>query len=275
MATDDGKILSCNTLEGSLKRELSAEKYGVRCIKFTHHPSTVVTATNFCRYDNAIRYHSLHDNVYIREYKGHSQQVLSLSVSPIEDLVVSASYDGSIRFWDLRTSVCQAVLHDIGRFYADYNPEGNKVAVAAIGGIVKIFDTRALMQGPINTTQIQTENINHWNGIQFSNNEKYMLCTTESNAYLVDSSNGVLLRTFPLRTLYRNQVGCCISSDESLVLCGSEEGKVNVYNIDIPDAKMMSWQGNSGPISCVKWNPKYNTFISCSTEISFWIPKIG
>ena len=43
--------------------------------------------------DHAIRYHSLHQNVYIRHFPGHTDRVTSLEMSPIEDQFLSCSTD--------------------------------------------------------------------------------------------------------------------------------------------------------------------------------------
>ena len=43
--------------------------------------------------DHAIRYHSLHSNVYIRHFSGHTDKVTTLEMSPIEDQFLSCSLD--------------------------------------------------------------------------------------------------------------------------------------------------------------------------------------
>jgi WD40 repeat protein len=58
-----------------------------------------------------IRYLCLHDGQYLRTFKGHSKPVVSLEMSPKEDIFASASLDDTIRIWDLRSTDCQAVMH--------------------------------------------------------------------------------------------------------------------------------------------------------------------
>ena len=41
--------------------------------------------------DHTLRYLSLHDNRYLRYFKGHTQQVTTLCLSPKNDLFMSAA----------------------------------------------------------------------------------------------------------------------------------------------------------------------------------------
>lgn len=60
---------------------------------------------------DTIRYLSLHDNSYIRYFKGHKGRVHSLEVSPLGDWVLSGSDDNTVRLWDLRSPSCQVRNH--------------------------------------------------------------------------------------------------------------------------------------------------------------------
>ena len=41
--------------------------------------------------DYALRYHSLHDNQYLRYFRGHSGRITALAMSPKNDLFMSAA----------------------------------------------------------------------------------------------------------------------------------------------------------------------------------------
>jgi WD40 repeat protein len=84
-------------------------------------------------YADALRYMSLHDNTYIRYFRGHTgrcvrvrQRLLSLSlmsvcarlcvrgrvgsldINPVNDQVISGADDQTVRLWDTRSPNCQA-----------------------------------------------------------------------------------------------------------------------------------------------------------------------
>ncbi len=41
--------------------------------------------------DHGIRYHTLHDNKYIRYFTGHTERVIGLCICPSTDLFISSS----------------------------------------------------------------------------------------------------------------------------------------------------------------------------------------
>jgi len=70
-------------------------------VRFTHHEYSVVCASNN-GWDQTLRYWSLHDNSYLRYFKGHRDKVTSIAMSPLDDTFLSASLDNTVRLWDLR-----------------------------------------------------------------------------------------------------------------------------------------------------------------------------
>ena len=75
------------TNTGTLLKTLYSKKYGCSCVTFTHasqavvYASKVKAASKDPRKDHALRYHSLHDNTYLRYFVGHTKQVVSVSMS--------------------------------------------------------------------------------------------------------------------------------------------------------------------------------------------------
>ena len=78
-------------------------KYGCDLVHFTHASNTIVYASNKEGKGHAIRYMSLHDNKYLKYLRGHTAKVVSLSVSPVDDTMISGSLDKTVRLWDLRS----------------------------------------------------------------------------------------------------------------------------------------------------------------------------
>jgi COMPASS component SWD2 len=107
-------------------------KYGCDLVHFTHAANTIVYASNKDGKNHAIRYMSLHDNKYIsrpnpifstnlifrylKYFNGHEAKVVSLSVSPVDDLILSGSLDRTARLWDLRAPDCLGLMQcQVGR----------------------------------------------------------------------------------------------------------------------------------------------------------------
>ena len=98
-------------------KTLYSKKYGVHLARFTHHSQNVIYAstkedgTMVFPYGIAdvdtLRYLSLHDNHYVRYFKGHKKQVTCLEISPIDEQFLSSGLDDTVRLWNMNSSSCQ------------------------------------------------------------------------------------------------------------------------------------------------------------------------
>jgi len=68
---------------------------------------------NLLLIEDTLRYLSLHDNHYVRYFKGHKKQVISLEVSPADEQFLSAGLDDTVRLWNLNSASCQVPLPQI------------------------------------------------------------------------------------------------------------------------------------------------------------------
>ena len=99
---DDNRICLYSTAQGTLERIAQCNAHGATLARFTHDPLSVVVASPT---DHAVRYMSLHDNRYLRYFKGHRAEVVGLCVSPKDDFLLSSSADGTCRLWDVRSGM--------------------------------------------------------------------------------------------------------------------------------------------------------------------------
>lgn len=193
-------------------RTYTHEKRGGRCCRLASHtdvhslPFSLSPSLPFS-FPDSIRYLSLHDNKYLRYFKGHRGLVKSLSMSPLDDSFLSASQDRTVRLWDLRTNVCQAMMNipepptnksnNSGKILVAHDPAGMVFAVATSPNIIKLFDSRAHDSGPFvtfdvtvtrpsssptsSTPSASAPSYFSWSSLKFSPDGKDLLvATTES-----------------------------------------------------------------------------------------------
>jgi len=100
--------------------------------------------------DDALRLMSLHDNKYIRYFRGHEKRVVSLEVNPLNDTLLSGGLDG-VRLWDLRSPNCQAFMNFAGHSLVAYDPSGLVFAVGLQSETIRMFNASSFHSGPFVT----------------------------------------------------------------------------------------------------------------------------
>lgn len=243
-------------------------------VRFTHHANTVLCASKN-NWDESLRYLSLHDNRYLRYFKGHRDRVVSLAVAPTDDRFLSASLDETLRVWDLRTPQCTGVmrLSRQCRPAVAYDPQGLIFAVASGNNTVKLLDAREFDRGAFATFQVPHTRVCEWASLRFSPDGKYMLlAATEALTFLLDAFSGQKLQTF---TSYVNDAGLPIAAsftpDGEHVMCGSEDGSVHFWKRST-GVETAVYQGHGGPVLCAQFNPRHAMFASACTALALWLP---
>ncbi|GFQ98814.1 WD repeat-containing protein 82 [Trichonephila clavata] len=239
-SSDDDSIVIYDCERGVHKRTLHSKKYGADLVRFTHNENSAVHSST--KIDDTIRYLSLHDNKYIRYFPGHTKKVTSLSMSPVEDSLLSSSLDKSVRLWDVRSPNCQGFLTESGNPVVCFDPEGLSFAVAVNSEEVKLYDMRSFDKGPFNTFLPFKERNSDWTCMKFSPDGKMILISTNgSDVHLLDAYNGRALTTFagPFNTFLpfkeRNSDWTCMkfSPDGKMILIstnGSDVHLLDAYN---------------------------------------------
>ncbi|CAB1354103.1 unnamed protein product [Coregonus sp. 'balchen'] len=226
---------------------------------------------------NTIRYLSLTDNKYIRYFPGHTDRVVALSMSPVDDTFISGSLDMTIRLWDLRSPNCQGLTNPLGKPVCSFDPEGLIFAAGVDSEAIKLYDLRSFDKGPFASFETQFSRVCEWTGLKFSRDGKQILISTNGGAIRVlDAFNGSVLHTF---SGYNNSKGisleACFTPDSDFVMIGSEDGRVHVWSTE-SGMKIAVLDGkHSGPINTLQFNPKYMTFASACSNMAFWLPCVG
>ena len=146
---------------------------------------------------DTLRYLSLHDNRYLRYFKGHRSRVVSMAMSPHDDSFASASLDYTIRFWDLKSNNCRALLNTSdGRSSISFDPKYEHViAVATPINQVKMFDDRYLDKGPFATHFIDANPLDFIDA-QYSPKGSHLLLSTTKSIVVLNPMTGATVRCF-------------------------------------------------------------------------------
>jgi COMPASS component SWD2 len=268
-SSDDESVILYDVNAGKKHKALLSKKYGVDLIRFAHNPQSVICASKN-GWEESLRYWSLHDNRYIRYFKGHRDRVVSLAMNPVNDTFISASLDNTIRLWDLNTNVCQGLLRRKGRPAVSFDPQGIIFAAATSVNQIKLYDLRSYDKGPFSSFTLNHATV-EFTGMKFSPDGKYiLLSTTGESIFLMDSFNGELKQTY---TGFVNASALSLEAsftpDGQFVLAGSEDGTVHIW--ETFGKQVAVWKGHTGPVQCVQFNPKTMMAATADTNLAFWI----
>ena len=81
------------------------------------------------------------------EYKGHTGLVFDVAVSPDGSTLATASFDNTIKLWDIKTGKEKATLkgHTQPVYCVAFSPDGNLIASSGADNTIKIWDKEGKM----------------------------------------------------------------------------------------------------------------------------------
>ncbi|RLV92653.1 hypothetical protein JA1_003008 [Spathaspora sp. JA1] len=290
--------------KGVHKTDVQSQKYGAHSARFTHSDLNCLyasTPTGPQENDHAIRYLSLSNNQYLRYFKGHKRQVSSIEVNPVHDTFISSSFDGTVKLWDLKTSSPTGNLEIGQNSVVGFDPQGIIFAIGkypdseSTTGTLSIYDLKNFDKGAFLQVEIPTLQGQLWNKLEFSNNGKHILISTDSSQhYIVDAFSGHVQAIIQLAnpnppdwmSLKYPYTGCCTFSPcGKFVLVGSPKSVVHIFDI----SNLKSSKGvHSDPIvltqstkltssmgipKILAFNPKLLTFATADTTVTLWSPS--
>lgn len=263
---------------------IGSKKYGCHSAKFTHAQNECIYSSTMKSFD--IRHLNLETNQYLRYFMGHGALVHDLQMSPLNDTFLSASYDESIRLWDLRSSKAQAIIPSVVPNCIAYDPSGLVFAVGNPESMeIALYNIKQLVKGPFLVIKLEPHLMNKmiWNKLEFSNDGKYLLVGSSYGKHLIlDAFSGDVLfelsgtKPFPLRE-FMDGGSVCFTPDGRFTLGTDYEGKIAIWNhADSISNKSLKPIGSivAAPDSCprtIAFNPKYSMFVTADENVDFYV----
>ncbi|EON69989.1 hypothetical protein W97_09255 [Coniosporium apollinis CBS 100218] len=299
VARDDDTLQIYNCKEGKHAKELKSQKYGVHLARFSHHAQSIIYAST--KVDDTIRYLSTHDNSYIRYFRGHTDTVTCITVSPSTDQFLSCSADNTVRLWDVRSQHSQGHLKLHAPYLAAYDPSATVIAIASPPTqSIMLYDIRNYDKPPFATFDLQSDEQRYtpqstghdWTRLEFSNDgQKILIGTSGPGHFVLEAFEGALTH-FCVRkgghsgrkapgdfsaNGVAGQGDMCITPDGKYLVGGSGEDGLLVWDLSAdpaPDKVLRPFAELPGPGkgAVVGYNQRFNMLCSADRELLLWLP---
>ncbi|KAH3667184.1 hypothetical protein OGAPHI_002833 [Ogataea philodendri] len=285
----DESIHLYDVTKGKHMKPIYSKKYGCHLARLARKEKTCVYAST--KENDTLRYLSLHDNSFIRYFKGHTAMVTDVEMGDLNHMFLSSSLDNTVKLWDTRTANCQSslateqapnhvALDPTNSTAAIYNTSTNTLSLHAIGNLT---DT------PFESTVCSYVRPNSVVKVMFMNNNEHILLTTNSTEhYILDAFNlklvARLLRQLPfIDRKYPDTGNLTVSPDCRFIYGGNGDGSVLVWDMkllasqDLPTVlnpvKKIENQTKTLP-RMLLFNPQYCVMASADTELCLWTPTL-
>lgn len=285
-AVEDESIQLYDVKQGKHVKTIYSKKYGCDLARFTHRSMNCIYASR--KEDDTIRYLSLHDNQYIRYFRGHKGMVNALEVSPIDDMFLSAGLDDTVRLWDLRSNSAQGILNIPSPSLAAFDPAA---VVFAVGSQdlqkISLYSMAAYDKEPFLTFDAHTPPGVKWTKLEFANSGQVILLSTDGKAhYLFDAYYGgkiaQVVGHIPLAPRRQSLISnVSFTVDGRFIFGGSADNKVCIWDTKNISTQlkeggklypMTSLDCTQGSAAITAFSPKTMLFASANTELTFWLP---
>lgn len=281
--------------KGRHVKSIFSKKYGCDLAMFAHnsHTKCIFAST---KENNILRLLNLNDNSFIRYFKGHDAQVVSLinsTSTPRSESFYSSSLDGTVKCWDLRAKGFTASLGLHSTPLIALDPSNTVMAILEIeDSQINLVSMEKFPSGLIASKNLKNILDKYQltpTNIQFTNDNRYILVTTTELKHIVLDAYTLDLIVYlsggmPFTERQYPDIGCLTATPNSeYALSGSGNGDILVWNLKnlqsgvsnsilVPSAIISNKSSLSNGIlpRMIRYNPEYEMLAVADTELSFW-----
>lgn len=205
----------------------------------------------------------------LRRFRGHENKINCLDYNEDCSVLITGSYDMTIKCWDLRSNM-RDPIQTINKFKDSVTSllfDDACIFACSMDGTFRCFDVR---QG-----QLITNYVSHGlTSISISADHNCVLVSClDSCVRLFDRATGELLNTYKGHVHQDYALGSCLSNSDAYVIGGSEDKIIRVWTL-VEGTVANELHGHQGAVCCLDYHPKPSKvgLLSASFDgtVKFW-----
>ncbi len=280
----DGGILASADRNGLVKLWRRKDNGGDNSFGYRHyqqlkHHNGIIWTLNFdfkgeklasAGDDNIINLIDLSNGKLLKSFKGHSDAVASVSFSPDNQLLASASYDKSVKLWSLnppRLPVLQG--HQDRVLSVTWSPDGNILASSSRDNTVKLWQRQPSTTGSeVSLYKTLLGHSDRVASVSFHPNGEILASASYDKMIKLWQRDGKLLKT--LRGHSDSVTSISFSPNGELLASASKDTTVKLWNREGKLLKTL--KGHQGRVNSVRFSTDSQVLASASDDqtVKLW-----
>jgi len=203
----------------------------------------------------------------IRKFQGHTSRINTVDWNADCSVLVSGSYDSTVRFWDIRAfgnneiQVCKNFKDSVSKVIVD----SEKVVTGSMDGCLRTFDVR---MGEITVDDLSQP----IHSIDISHDKRCVIAScTDNKIRMIERGTGEQLNEYTGHKSENYSVDCKFIWDDSQIISGSEDAVIYIYDV-LQGKAVLRLKNHLRTVSTIDLSPLKNAFISGSFDgtVTFW-----
>ncbi|OQR92414.1 mitogen-activated protein kinase organizer [Achlya hypogyna] len=223
-----------------------------------------------CGRDKAIFQWDVVTGKVVRKLEGHTHSINAVEYNEDCSVLASASYDSTVRLWDMRSRNSFAPIQILEHFkdsVTSVKLTTHEIIAGSVDGHVRTYDLRAglLTQDNVHSPVVSVNLSSDLNCV--------VAATMAKTVYLFEKATGSELNAFEGHRMDSYGVEAGFTYDDAHIYSGSEDGRVVIWDMVHKTDTSKSFTAHHKPVRSVVSHPTENMLLTASVDstVKVWV----